>query len=47
LEAVSGSRAFVPEDRPERLAELIGEFVGESAGRSRTPSGGSREEVPS
>ena len=45
LEAVSGSRAFVPEDRPECLAELIGEFVGEGVGRSRTASGGSRGEV--
>jgi pimeloyl-ACP methyl ester carboxylesterase len=26
-EEVGGSRAFIPEDRPERLAELIGEFV--------------------
>jgi len=34
LEAVSGSRAFVPEDRPERLASLIGEFSRESVNRS-------------
>jgi pimeloyl-ACP methyl ester carboxylesterase len=47
LEAVSGSRAFVPEDRPERLAELIEEFFEESAGRPRIASGGSQEEVPS
>ncbi len=40
LEAASGSRAFVPEDRPERLAGLIEEFLGESAG-------GPLEEVPS
>ena len=45
LEAVAGSRAFVPEDRPERLAALIGEFVEQSAGRPHTPSGGRREEV--
>jgi pimeloyl-ACP methyl ester carboxylesterase len=47
LEAVSGSRAFVPEDRPERLAELIREFFGESAGRPRVACGGPKEEVPS
>jgi len=35
LEAVSGSRTFVPEDRPERLAELIEEFCGESVSRAR------------
>jgi pimeloyl-ACP methyl ester carboxylesterase len=47
LESVSGSRAFVPEDRPERLAELIGEFFGERAGRPRIASCGPQEEVPS
>ena len=40
LEAVSGSRAFVPEDRPERLAQLIREFLEEVAGQ---PRGGSPE----
>lgn len=30
LELIEDSRAFVPEDRPERLAELIGAFVRES-----------------
>jgi pimeloyl-ACP methyl ester carboxylesterase len=28
LEVIEGSRTFVSEDRPERLAELIGEFAG-------------------
>jgi pimeloyl-ACP methyl ester carboxylesterase len=27
LEEVKGTLAFIPEDRPERLAELIGEFA--------------------
>ena len=31
LELVDRSRAFVPEDRPERLAELISGFLGERA----------------
>jgi pimeloyl-ACP methyl ester carboxylesterase len=47
LEIVDGSRTFVPEDRPERLAELIGEFLGESEGRPRIACGDPREEVPS
>jgi pimeloyl-ACP methyl ester carboxylesterase len=38
LEAVPGSRAFVPEDRPERLAQLIGEFQEEVAGQPRDGS---------
>jgi pimeloyl-ACP methyl ester carboxylesterase len=37
LEVVSGSRAFVPEDRPERLASLIGTFFRETS--SRSPDG--------
>jgi pimeloyl-ACP methyl ester carboxylesterase len=37
LEVVSGSRAFVPEDRPERLASLIGTFFRETG--SRSPDG--------
>jgi pimeloyl-ACP methyl ester carboxylesterase len=45
LEAVPGSRAFVPEDRPERLAQLVREFVDETAGRPRAASDGSREGV--
>ena len=40
LEAVPGSRAFVPEDRPGQLAQLVQEFFDES--RSR-PSDGSQE----
>jgi pimeloyl-ACP methyl ester carboxylesterase len=32
LEQVSGSRAFVPEDRPELLAGLIGSFLGTRSG---------------
>jgi pimeloyl-ACP methyl ester carboxylesterase len=32
LEQVADSRAFVPQDQPERLAELIGAFVDERAG---------------
>jgi pimeloyl-ACP methyl ester carboxylesterase len=31
LETVENSRAFVPEDQPERLAELILDFVGKPA----------------
>lgn len=42
LEAVVGSRAFVPEDSPGRLALLIEEFLGESAGG---PGDGLREGV--
>ena len=34
LEAVAGSRAFVPEDGPEQLARLIEAFGGESADRA-------------
>ena len=40
LEAVSGSRTFVPEDRPGRLASLIGDFSRETVYRS---PGGSQE----
>lgn len=47
LEIVDGSRTFVPEDRPERLAELIREFHGESIGRPQKACGGPREEVSS
>jgi pimeloyl-ACP methyl ester carboxylesterase len=35
LEAVPGSRTFVPADRPERLAQLIGGFLEEVAGQPR------------
>jgi pimeloyl-ACP methyl ester carboxylesterase len=42
LEAVPGSRAFVPEDRPGRLAQLIEEFAKQSATRDIE---GSREGV--
>jgi pimeloyl-ACP methyl ester carboxylesterase len=38
LEQISDSRAFIPEDQPERLAELIASFVAENAARSRTAS---------
>jgi pimeloyl-ACP methyl ester carboxylesterase len=31
FQEIAGSRTFVPEDQPERLAELIGEFVREAA----------------
>ena len=31
VEQIADSRAFVPEDQPERLAELIAAFVKESA----------------
>jgi pimeloyl-ACP methyl ester carboxylesterase len=47
LEIIDGSRTFVPEDRPERLAELIREFHGERKGRPQIPCGGPREGVPS
>src|SRR5215207_2370476 len=47
LEIVEGSRTFIPEDRPERLAELIRKFLEESTGRPRRESGGPRKEVPS
>jgi pimeloyl-ACP methyl ester carboxylesterase len=42
LEAVAGSRAFVPEDGPWQLARLIEEFFDESG---RGPHDGSREGV--
>ena len=42
LEAVVGSRAFVPEDGPRQLAKLIERFFEESA---RGPRGGLREGV--
>ncbi len=45
LEAVSGSRTFVPEDAPERLARLIGEFSEESVSSPRTARGSSQEEA--
>jgi pimeloyl-ACP methyl ester carboxylesterase len=32
FEVVRDSRAFVPEDQPERLGELVGRFVSESSG---------------
>ena len=44
LEAVSGSRAFVPEDGPERLARLIGEFSEEVVNRPPVARGSSQEE---
>jgi pimeloyl-ACP methyl ester carboxylesterase len=44
LEAVSGSRAFVPEDRPEILARLIGEFSEEVLNRPPVAHGGLQEE---
>ncbi|HEX6711300.1 MAG TPA: alpha/beta hydrolase [Rubrobacter sp.] len=47
LELVDGSRTFVPEDRPERLAELIREFHAESVGGSRMACDGPQEGVPS
>jgi pimeloyl-ACP methyl ester carboxylesterase len=38
FEEVAGSRTFVPEDQPERLAELIGDFVRRAApAGARTP----------
>ncbi|MBA2714988.1 MAG: alpha/beta hydrolase [Rubrobacteraceae bacterium] len=40
LEAIPGSRAFVPEDRPGQLAELIEEFTQQSESRGHD---GSRE----
>jgi pimeloyl-ACP methyl ester carboxylesterase len=45
LEIVAGSRAFVPEDRPERLARLIGEFSEESVSPPRTARDSSQEEA--
>ena len=42
LEAVVGSRAFVPEDGPEQLAHLIETFLAESYGEARD---GLQEEV--
>ncbi len=36
LEQIPGSRAFVPEDQPERLAELIAGFVAETRGAIAT-----------
>lgn len=44
LEAVSGSRAFVPEDRPEILARLIGEFSEEVLNRPPVAHGSLQEE---
>ncbi len=41
LERIADSRAFVPEDQPERLAELIGAFAGEGA-RSIDDQGAAR-----
>jgi hypothetical protein len=38
LEAVPGSRAFVPKDGLQRLAQFIEEFSKEGAGRSREGS---------
>jgi pimeloyl-ACP methyl ester carboxylesterase len=35
LAAVPGSRAFVPEDRPEQLAQLVIDFLEESSSRAR------------
>jgi pimeloyl-ACP methyl ester carboxylesterase len=43
LEAIPGSRAFVPEDKPEHLARLIEEFSQQDRSRA---SDGSREEFP-
>lgn len=43
LEIVAGSRTFIPEDRPDRLADLIGGFLGESAGGRRTGCGDPQE----
>jgi pimeloyl-ACP methyl ester carboxylesterase len=45
LEIIDGSRTFVPEDRPERLAELIREFQGESTSQLRGASSGPQEGV--
>lgn len=36
LEQIPGSRAFVPEDQPERLAELVAGFVSETRGALAT-----------
>jgi len=44
LEAVSGSRAFVPEDAPERLAQLIREFSEQVVNRPPVARGNSQEE---
>jgi pimeloyl-ACP methyl ester carboxylesterase len=38
LAAVPGSRAFVPEDRPEQLAQLVTDFLEESSSRARESS---------
>jgi pimeloyl-ACP methyl ester carboxylesterase len=42
LELIAGSRAFVPEDQPERLAQLIAAFVADAALRpgAGTPAAG-------
>ena len=45
LEAVAGSRTFVPEDGPERLARFIGEFSEESVGAPPTAHNSSQEEA--
>jgi pimeloyl-ACP methyl ester carboxylesterase len=45
LEAVIGSRGFVPEDSPGRLAQLIEEFSKESVSPSRTGGDSSQEEA--
>jgi pimeloyl-ACP methyl ester carboxylesterase len=37
LEQIADSRAFVPQDQPERLAELIATFVGEQAAQPAGP----------
>ena len=38
LEQIADSRAFVPEDQPQRLAELVAAFVGELQEASSTRS---------
>jgi hypothetical protein len=44
LEAVSGARAFVPEDAPERLARLVRELSEEVVNRPPVARGSSQGE---
>lgn len=45
LELVEDSYTFVPEDRPERLAQLIGEFVSSPGREGKASAGRARESV--
>ncbi len=42
VEQIAGSRAFVPEDQPERLAELVAGFIAERSTQARRPDSAAR-----